>query len=211
MRRVTGLAIAAAAAVTLTACGNTATEDTAGGPELPDVQSEVEANASADAAAESEVAASSTTPATNERGNLVKGFGEEGGITSPTGEQLLTFAVDSITPDAPCTGKYAEPAENGHIIAIALRVSTSAALTADNYISVSPYDFKFIGSDGITVDELATAATYSCFDSDQTFTSDGLGPAQMYVGNVVIDAPEAAGTLVFDPSWGQMGAWEYNF
>jgi hypothetical protein len=207
--RVAGLALAGAAAITLTACGNTKTHDASAGPTLPSVQSEEEANASADASAE---AAKATGPKTNERGNIVKALGEEGGITNPDGSaQLLTFAVDSITADAACTSEYAEPAENGHLVAVALRVSTSAALTADNYISVSPYDFKFIGADGITVDELGTIGAYSCMDDDDTFTSAQLGPAQMYVGTVVIDAPEAAGTLVFSPSWGQAGGWEYSF
>jgi hypothetical protein len=54
-------------------------------------------------------------------------------------------------------------------------------------------------------------AAYSCMDDDDTFTSDAFGPAQMYVGTVVVDVPEAAGTLLFSPSWGQTGGWEYSF
>jgi hypothetical protein len=54
-------------------------------------------------------------------------------------------------------------------------------------------------------------STYSCLDDGQEFTSDTLGPGQMYVGAIVLDVPAATGTLVLDPSWGQSGGWEYGF
>src|SRR3712207_3475813 len=93
LRRLSGLAVACAATISLVGCGGNEKDASAAGPTLPSVQSEEEANASAEASAE---AAEATGPKTNERGNIVKALGEEGGISSPDGaDQLLTFAIDS--------------------------------------------------------------------------------------------------------------------
>jgi hypothetical protein len=203
------MVLAGVTALTLTACGNTKTDDTADGPALPSAQSEKKAAADSDAAAES------SEPETNDRGNIVKALGEEAGITNPEGDQLLTFAVDAITPDPACTSDWAEygtPADPGHhLVSVQVRVSTSPAVTDADFLSLSGYDFKYIGADGITVDSLDGMATYGCLDDGQEFTSDTLGPGQMYAGAVVLDVPAASGTLVFDPSWGQTGGWEYGF
>ena len=141
----------------LAACGGTATEDTASGPTLP---AEVAANAE-----ETTEPAEPTGPQRNDRGNIEKQLGEEGGITDEaTGGAVLTFAVDAIAIDQPCTSEYPEPAENGHFVVIDLRMATAPELADSSlggWFSVSPYDFRVIGPDGLTVDELGTSAAYS--------------------------------------------------
>lgn len=165
--------------------------------------------------AEAEANADAGDPGTNDRGNIVAALGDEGSITSSDGEDLLTFVVDSITVDPSCTSdwqEYGTPVEPGrHLAAVALHVTTTAAVTDDDYLTLSDYDFKFIGADGITVDSLGGMATYGCLDDSEAFTSDVLGPGQMYAGSIILDLPAASGTLVLDPSWGQSGGWEYNF
>jgi hypothetical protein len=204
-RRFAGMAFAAATAATLTACGNAS--DAGDGPELPEVQSEAEANAAADASAE----ATPAGPKTNERGNIVKALGEEGAVLGATGGKQITFAVDSVASDATCTEDYASAPENGHITVVQLRVATSPEVTSDSYTTVGSGDFRFIGADGITFDDVDTIATYGCMDSATEFTQDPLGPSQMYAGQIVLDLPASTGTLIFAPYWGQSGGWEYTF
>jgi hypothetical protein len=156
-----------------------------------------------------------TASGDNERGNLVLALGQEGGVQNEAGTQLLTFAVDAITVDPPCTAdwqEYGTPLAPGHhLVAVQLRVATSPAVTEDDYLSLSAYDFNFIGADGITVDEVSSAATYGCLEDGQEFTTDTLGPGQKYAGAVVLDLPAAGGSLVLKPYWGQTGGWEYTF
>jgi hypothetical protein len=159
--------------------------------------------------------ASAAGPGTNERGNIVATLGDEGRVTGPNGEDLLTFTVESVTVDPACTPdwqRYGTPVDPGHhLVAVAVTVSTTPAVTEDDYLTLSEYDVRFIGADGITVDSLGGLATYGCLDDSATFTSDALGPAQTYTGSLVLDLPAAGGTLVLDPSWGQSGGWEYGF
>jgi hypothetical protein len=207
VRRLSVLSVAGVAVITLAACGNKPTEGSASGPTLPSAQEEASPSASA---------AESSGPRTNARGNIVKAIGEEGGITNPAGDQLLTFAVDSITVDPACTADWQEygiePEPGHHLVAVKLRASTSAAVTDSDYLTLSGYDFKYIGRDGITVGSLDGMATSGCLDDSQSFTGDALGPAQMYAGSIVLEVPGTSGTLVMAPSWGQVsGGWEYAF
>jgi hypothetical protein len=146
---------------------------------------------------------------------VVQAVGEPGGLTDDAGADFLTFTVDAITVDPACTADwaaYGTPVDPGHhLVAVQMTVATSPAVGEDDFLSLSGYDFAFIGADGITVDALDGMATYGCLEDSQTFTSDLLGPGQTYAGAVVLDLPAASGTLVLAPSWGQTGGWEYSF
>ena len=122
----------------------------------------------------------------------------------------VTFAVDSITVDPQCTGSYPEPSENGHLIAISLRVATSPEMPSDMFMYFSATDFKVIGPDGLTKSGLDTLAAYSCFDEGERFTSDDLGAGQQYAGQIVIDSPTPTGALVYAPG-AVDGGWEWAF
>jgi hypothetical protein len=198
------LAAIAAAGLSLTACGSTEKDaDASGSLTLPATSS----------AAASTSSAAATTAATNARGNIVKQLGEVGGINNPDGgEDLISFAVDSITPDPACDSQFHSDPENGHLVQLQMRVTTSAELTQDAYDTLGSSDFNFIGSDGVTKSDLGTMSAFDCFESDNgMFTQDPLGPSQSYTGYVIVDVPETAGTLIFKPSWGQSGGWEYAF
>ena len=211
-RTIIGVSIALA----VTACGGNTIEGAASGasdaPTLPSAQSEEEANASADA--EASASSSAAGPSTNQRGNIVKTLGEEGGLTSEEGKTFYTFAIDSITPDIPCTEEYttSDP-ENGHLTAVQMRLSTQA-FTPDelSYLTVSSSDFTFIGSDGLTFTNVDTIATYGCLSGSVKFPSDQLNPGSQYAGVVLLDLPQTAGTLVYKPSsvYGT-GGWEISF
>lgn len=159
--------------------------------------------------------AAPTTPAKNARGNIVKAMGEEGGFTSSVhpGKDLLTFAVDSITVDPQCTADYTEPAENGHFVALAMRLATSPDMAEEpdlSYFTVNPNDFSFVGADGLTVSNLATMAAYSCVDEGQMLTSNALAPGSQYAGSVVLDVPATSGAVIYHPM-GNPSGWEWSF
>ena len=40
---------------------------------------------------------------------------------------VVTFAVDSVTVDPECTNGFSQPPENGHFLAVALRVDGDLA------------------------------------------------------------------------------------
>ncbi|MGY1633057.1 hypothetical protein ACI784_15250 [Geodermatophilus sp. SYSU D01186] len=152
------------------------------------------------------------TPERNARGNLVKGLGEAGGFGHPdTGEDMVSWAVDEIVVDLPCTEPYYdyEP-ENGHIVGLRLRVSTGSDLSPLGYFAVDEQDFSYIGPDGITRSNIYSVSAYACLPSSEQFTTDELGPSQQYVGTVVLDVPGTTGTIVYKPSAAE-GGWEWNF
>jgi hypothetical protein len=166
----------------------------------------------------SSAAAKSTIPAgpsKNARGNLVKKIGEAASLTTKPGggEEILTFVVDSITPDFTCDGDNAESAENGHFVAMKLRVSTGPALSkAMSYTTIGSNNFNYIDPQGITHDSSSAGsmASFFCLKDAEMFTQDPLGDSQQYVGTVVLDEPGNSGTLVFKFP-GAEGGWEYNF
>lgn len=155
-------------------------------------------------------------PSRNNRGNIVKAFGEEGGLTEQIGGQevaIVTFAIDSIAPVTCTEPYYSYEPENGHLIAVQMRFSTAPELAQSQYpyFSVSPYEFSFIGADNITRGELATIATYGCLPDGQLLTSGEMIPGSQYAGIVILDVPEPNGTLIFRPSSLTSGGWEWVF
>lgn len=77
-------------------------------------------------------------------------------------------------------------------------------------MTFSASDFRVIGPDGLTVGSLDTLAAYSCLDPAAQFTSEPLGRAQQYAGQVVIDSPTPTGVLVYLPINSENG-WEWEF
>lgn len=189
----------------LAGCGGGGDGPAGEGPELPP-----EATATAEPAEPT-----TEGPQLNERGNIVKALGEEGGFTGPDGERLLSFAVDAIQP-AECTAEwreYGSPSQNGHLMEVRLRVSTAPELAQDqalSYFTVSSYDFDYIGPDGVTVSAVDSPATYGCLPQNAMFTQNPLGPGQQFVGSIVVDVPAPSGTLIYRPAVASNG-WEWQF
>ncbi len=51
----------------------------------------------------------------------------------------------------------------------------------------------FIGSDGVTFDNLATGTTYGCIDPAKSLTTDRVNSASKYRGAVLLDVAEPNG------------------
>lgn len=158
---------------------------------------------------------SSSSPApdddTNARGNVEKQIGEEAGVTGPDGTPAMTFTVQAIQVDPPCTGDYPEPPENGHFVGLTIAVTTAPNLDPDSYIDISATDFSFIGSDGVTFGNVDTFPAFICPADDEQLPSGPLGSGQQYLGTLVLDVPETSGIVQYQPFYLDSGGWEWSF
>ena len=157
---------------------------------------------------------SSSAPAgsgDNERGNIEKQIGEEAGVTGTDGSDLMTFTVDAIQVDYPCSGDYPQPPENGHFVGLSMHITTAPNLPADSFVDINATDFSFIGSDGVTVSNVDTFPAFTCAPDDEQLPSGSLGSGQQYVGTLVLDVPETTGIVQYQPLYLSAGGWEWRF
>lgn len=205
---------ALAGLIALTGCSSTASEAENSPPT-------VEAAASPTETVTETTAPEPTTAPTTEaavegpnlspRGNIVKALGEGAGVMNSEGEVVAEFVVNSITPDAVCTGPYATAPENGHILILDVSISTKPELAAEIFpmFDLNPYSMKVIADNGTTSNaNLASVATYSCLPDGEVVPS-GIGPAENVTGKIVLDSEVPSGTLVIG-GYGLTG-WEYEF
>lgn len=198
------ITLAAAFSLTLSACGGAPSAT----PTSPNVET---------------LAPSTPTPADSPkkspRGNIVKGLSEPAGITDAEGDAVATFTVNSITPDAPCTGPYPEPAENGHIVVLDVTIETTPELASEDgsysQFDMNPAMFKFVGTSGTTFNgNLGSMAAYSCLPDEELIggNTGAVGPAEKVTGKIAIDVPENTGTLIFKSYLTSgTGGWEWTF
>ncbi|THJ64500.1 hypothetical protein E8P82_14795 [Arthrobacter echini] len=160
----------------------------------------------------SEVATSAAPEAAKStRGNLIKEIGEGAGITDE-GEQVVSFVVNSIAVDVPCTGNYPSPVENGHILVLDVSVVTDPALaeSISPTFYMNPYDFTEIAPNGTTSNaDLGTMATYSCLPDAEVLPQE-IGPGENVTGKLVLDVTNPTGTLVFKYA-GSPSGWEWTY
>jgi hypothetical protein len=154
-------------------------------------------------------------PGTSPRGNVVKQLGEEAGAVSVdrpglTWEDMeIIFAIDAIEVGATCTQEFADPPENGHFLALDVRVSTREHLDESlGWSFLNPYDFSVVGDDGVTETALATFATYGCIAESEELPSE-FAPASKYTGTIILDSKHDTGVLVYRT--GRGAGWEWEF
>ena len=150
------------------------------------------------------------------RGNLIKTVGEPGGIRLEEGsdEWVLNFTVTGIEVDPACTSASAEPAINGHLVAISIEATTGPnpkfSETLYSGVSFASHSWKAIASNGTTVNTIESTATYGCFDQGQLIPNQ-IGAAEKAAGKVILDVPNTTGTLVYSVDGGSSGwEWEYG-
>ncbi len=209
MKRAPALALAA---LTLAACTSPSTDRRA---------SNQSTDATATTAATSTVtlppepsptteAAPEPTDDRNARGNREMALKEEGTVTAADGSELMVLAVDNIRVDPKCNSGFSDPPENGHFIALDLRVSTGPAHEELEYISLSSQDFDYIGPAGVTVTAVDTATSSYCLADDELFPYNFFRPSSQYRGALVLDVPGATGTVVYYPPNSE-GGFEWKF
>jgi hypothetical protein len=201
-KSLSALALIAVAGLGLTACGGT--------PSATATSPSVEGIGATPAAA----APAPEGPKKSPRGNIIKAIGEPAGQSDQiTKKQTVNFTVNAITVDAPCTGAYPSPAENGHFVVLDVVAETLPELGESSYPKwdINPSSFQFVGASGTTFNgNLGTMGSYSCLADAEEFPMAGMGPAEKVSAKVVVDVPETTGTLVFK-SLGSMSGWEWAF
>jgi hypothetical protein len=167
-------------------------------------------------AAATEAPSSSTTPsaASNQsaRGNIVKKLGEGAGFNGDDGKEAVSFTVNKITVDVPCTEKYAQAPQNGHFIALDVSIKTNANLattTGSGKFSMSSSDWKAIAPNGTTFNGYLSGHSYGCL-ADSTQVPMSIGPGENVTGTVLLDVPTTEGTLIFKPIYLKAG-WEWQY
>jgi hypothetical protein len=99
-----------------------------------------------------------------------------------------------VAVDLPCTAAGSLPAAHGHLVGLRVRVLGDPAITAA--------DFRFVGADGVTVTDVATASAKACLDEADSWPSGRPGPERPVPGTIVLDVSTATGTVVYKPaSW----------
>lgn len=187
-------------------------------PSTTEAAEAVEATASATTEATETTTVEPSTEATpaaagekSTRGNLIKQIGEGAGLTDE-GKQVVTFVVNSIAVDVPCTGNYPSPVENGHILILDVSVVTEPELAesiSPNFY-MNPYDFTEIAPNGTTSNaDLGTMATYSCLPDAEVLPQE-IGPGENVTGKLVLDVTNPSGTLVFKYA-GAPAGWEWTY
>lgn len=199
------LTVTAVLAMSLSACGGTSTPAPAASvsvaPLVPSTPSPT------------------ATLAKSPRGNFIKEVGSSAGIADKDGKRIVNFTINSITPDAPCTGPYPQPVVNGHVVVLDVSVETFPELADPNggysEFDMNPGVFKFVGTNGTTFNgDLNTQGAYMCLADEDSITQNGrgIGPAEKVTGKIALDLPEAHGTLIFRSylTSGNTG-WEWTF
>jgi hypothetical protein len=162
--------------------------------------------------ASSSPTAAAATGAKSSRGNLVKKVGEGASVTDKD-KTVASFVINSITVDPQCTAKSAQPAKNGHFVALDVSMETSPELAQ----SVNPKfglshasGWKDIADNGTTFNgDLRTLEAIMCFDSAERFPSD-LGPGEKATGKIVLDVPTPMGVLVQRQGF-MLAGWEWEY
>jgi hypothetical protein len=145
-------------------------------------------------------------PDTNDRGNVEAALGQE--LPLSDGGTVVIDKADPIVLPCPEDTEYTTSVpENGTFIRLDIRAATApAAAPTDGSFSqpsVSSINFQMIKSDGVTFNtDMGTFAAYSCINQNEMFPSGPLGPGQQFVGSIVLDVPDPAGTLIFFPNGG---------
>lgn len=148
------------------------------------------------------------------RGNLVKSVGGTEVITGDNGDPVVSFSINSIAVDVPCTNEYAAPPQNGHFLTLEMTVETSAKLAEElnPFFLLGDKAWKAIGPDGnVSNAEPATGAALSCFAEAEVLPSI-IEPGEKATGKVVLDVEDSQGILVLDytPSGaGEGREWTY--
>jgi hypothetical protein len=141
----------------------------------------------------------------------LKSFGELSGLgcsTDAIRECDIEFTIGAPTPANNCSDQYL-PENGGVPVALPVTVTTNAGIDTSLFNEMwNPNNFSVVQSNGVTLPDVATTATYGCTESERTIPTT-LTPASQYEGFVVLDYPPDATTLLYLPTQAKAG-WEYT-
>lgn len=163
-------------------------------------------------AAEAPPAPAEPGTTTSERGNVVKKVGDVAAF-GPTQDNLVVkFVVDKITVGAKCETPYPQKPQNGTFLKLDLRLETSTTMDQSSaFMSVNPFDFSTVGTDGVTESSLWTGPAAGCLRSTDQLPPN-LSPGSKYRGAIMLDTRNKSGTLVLKPGFmAATGGWEWQY
>lgn len=176
----------------------------------PSVPAAVQSSA---AAQESAVAKDNPGATLSERGNIVRTVGQGAGLSDKSGNQAVSFVVNKITLDPPCTGKYPRPAVNGHYLALDISAQGFPALKnlfGSGTFDLNASNWKLIAANGTTFNgRLNSGPALGCL-ADAEQLPDRVGVGEKITGTLILDVPATEGTLVFDPTFAN-SKWEWQY
>jgi hypothetical protein len=120
-------------------------------------------------------------------------------VDAASGSVLFSIAVDSVTADLPCTAEGHQPAKNGHFVGLAVRVTTGPARPEVQPTAIRPGAFRVVG---LGNQDVATHRAATCLPAAEQFPETPLSPDQEVTGTVVLDVPDATGTIGYRPADG---------
>jgi hypothetical protein len=145
-------------------------------------------------------------PATNERGNLVKQLGEQAGLSDPEDVPLYQFSLDKI---GDCTGDYPGPLDAGmHRFVAWMTIATTPAFAPNNGDEFTSSDFHMIGPDGTATGDIGPSTTWQCVPRAQQLPTNWQS-ATKYAVQVELVSPYQHGELILALP-GMNGGWEWT-
>lgn len=136
-------------------------------------------------------------------GTVPNGVGE--------GEAPVVFVVDEIAVDAPCVDSSTRP-ENGHFIALHMRVALSAKFAASGLVAFipDPVNFRVLRPDGSMQNAIASAPAAMCLAKAKAMPGLVDVPDSTTTGWVVLDSDTEHGSVLLTQIQSDTG-WEWQF
>ena len=149
----------------------------------------------------------------SDRGNIIRTLGQGAGLSDKSGNQAVSFVVNKITIDPVCTGKYAQPPQNGHFLALDISAQTYPPLKdlfGSGQFDFGAYNWKLIAANGTTYNgSLNSGPAIGCL-ADAEKLPDRVGTGEKVTGTLILDVPATEGTLVFAPTFAD-ASWEWQY
>ncbi|WP_140394983.1 hypothetical protein [Arthrobacter sedimenti] len=160
-------------------------------------------------------ATAAPTPERNERGDIIKTIGENGGWKAVEGgPNTINFKVTSIAP-AVCDNPYPGEA-NGIPMAVTLEIETTADFEGPisvngvpGQISFSPYYWKGYADNGTRMNTVDSNINKTCLANEALLLPDYVGKGEKLNGQVILDVTTPTGTISYSPDGGSGWVWEY--
>jgi hypothetical protein len=149
----------------------------------------------------------------SDRGNIIRTVGQGAGLSDKSGHQAISFVVNKITIDPACTGKYAQPPDNGHFLAVNISAQTYPPLKdlfGSGTFDFSAFNWKLIAANGTTYNGSLSSGPASGCLADAEKLPDRVGTGEKVTGTLILDVPATKGTLVFAPTFAD-ASWEWPY
>lgn len=152
-------------------------------------------------------------PRMSSRGNVIKRWGDKGGVGASDGSdaRVVEFILNEPAKNFTCTGQYASAPENGVMVAIPAELTLAPGAEAAGFRGdlLHPVQFRFVGADGKTASiDMQTSAALQCVDEEDA-PNFNIGDGETTSGLITLDLPASEGTLILDDAL-MDGGWEWE-